>query len=64
MRIIKIHSLLKERALRRMNRDQAANYISKLNYEEKLKLYALLLSLEQKRQPLPVHQAADSQACQ
>ncbi len=33
-----------------MTRDQAAEYIARLSYEEKLKLYELLKVLEQKRQ--------------
>jgi hypothetical protein len=34
-----------------MSEDQAREYIGQLTYEEKLKLYELLLALEQKRQP-------------
>ena len=34
-----------------MTEDEARKYISQLTYEEKIKLYELLSSLEQKRQP-------------
>ena len=34
-----------------MTEEQAREYISQLTYEEKIKLYELLSSLEQMRQP-------------
>ena len=39
-----------------MTPEEAQKYIADLSYEEKLKLYELLIILEQKRQPAKVPQ--------
>ena len=46
---------IKERSAK-MTPEEAQKYIADLNYEEKLKLYELVIILEQKRQPAKVPQ--------